>query len=212
MGIKSTTFAEPFFTVKWISDTAEYHVQKKSILINISEQPIRIQKQGLNFLQSIVVCNTSIQDIENGLIVEDFERHTDTEALFNDVKQQWSLTYDITKEERHKGLAFWRSPREVQGDTDISMYYADSVPLNVGLHKLHWGGVRLKEVHTQIVGYGSMQQCLEQDINSLYLEEPLSPGATHRPMYDKDMQYPWHQYETITKSIFMAIQIREIQE
>ncbi len=209
MSIKSTPFAEPFFSVRWISNTEEYHVTKKSILINLSEQPITIQNQTLDFLRSVVVLNTSIHTIDCGLIVENYERNSDTEALFNDIKKTWSVTYDITKEERHKGLAFWRSPREVQDNIDISMYYADSVPLNVGLHTLHWGGIKLKEVHTQIVGYGTMQQCREQDINTLYLEEPLSPGATHQPMYDEHMQYPWHQYETITKSIFMAIQIRE---
>jgi len=65
----------------------------------------------------------------------------------------------------------------------------------------------LKEVHIQIVGFGKMQQCLERDIDTLYLEEPLAPGATHRPMYDKQGNYPWHQYETITPGIFMAIEM-----
>jgi hypothetical protein len=79
---------------------------------------------------------------------------------------------------------------------------------NVGLHKLHWGGTTFKEVHTQIVGYGKMQQCLEQGVNTLYLEEPLVPGATHQPMYDEQGNYPWHQYETITPAIFMPIEMQ----
>lgn len=101
------------------------------------------------------------------------------------------------------------SPKASAGNIDLSMYHAGSVPLNVGLHQSHPhdGDKGLKEVHTQIVGFGKMQQCLEKDINTLYLEEPLAPGATHKPMYDEKGNYPWHQYETITPGIFMAIEM-----
>ncbi len=64
-----------------------------------------------------------------------------------------------------------------------------------------------REVHTQIVGFGKMQQCRERDVDTLYLEEPMAPGTTHRPMYDDQGNYPWHQFETITPSIFMAVEM-----
>jgi len=64
-----------------------------------------------------------------------------------------------------------------------------------------------REVHTQIVGLGKMQQCREKDVSTLYLEEPMAPGTTHRPMYDAEGNYPWHQFETITPSIFMAVEM-----
>ena len=48
---------------------------------------------------------------------------------------------------------------------------------------------------------------LERDLSTLYLEEYLAPGATHRPMYDAEGNYPWHQFETITPSIFMAVEL-----
>lgn len=35
----------------------------------------------------------------------------------------------------------------------------------------------------------------------------LAPGQTHRPMYNRDGDYPWHQYETVTPSIFMAVEL-----
>jgi hypothetical protein len=52
-----------------------------------------------------------------------------------------------------------------------------------------------------------MQQCLENDLDTLYLEELMAPGTTHKPMWDENGNYPWHQYETITPSIFMAFEI-----
>ena len=51
------------------------------------------------------------------------------------------------------------------------------------------------------------KQCREKDVGTLYLEEPMAPGATHRPMYDANGNYPWHQYETITPSVFLAVEL-----
>ncbi len=118
------------------------------------------------------------------------------------------MEYDVRKKERLKFVSHYMSPKASAGNIDLSMYHAGSVPLKVGLHKSHphCGDKMFKEVHTQIVGFGKMQQCLEHDINTLYLEELLAPGATHKPMYDEQGNYPWHQYETITPGIFMAIE------
>ena len=44
-------------------------------------------------------------------------------------------------------------------------------------------------------------------IDTQYLEEPMAPGTTHKPMFDERGNYPWHQYETITPAIFMAIEL-----
>ncbi|MGK0318869.1 MAG: hypothetical protein ACI9JP_001048 [Granulosicoccus sp.] len=35
----------------------------------------------------------------------------------------------------------------------------------------------------------------------------MAPGATHKPMYNTEGEYPWHQYETITPSVFMAVEL-----
>ena len=68
------------------------------------------------------------------------------------------------------------------------------MPLNVGLHRdqafCPVSGFR--EVHTQIVGFGKMQQFRERDVNTFYLEESIAPGTTRRPTYDADGNYPWH--------------------
>ena len=59
----------------------------------------------------------------------------------------------------------------------------------------------------RVIGLGKMQQCLEKNLSSLYFEELMAPGNTHRPMYDQNGEYPWHQYETITPSVFLAIEL-----
>ena len=200
--------AEPFFSVRYLLEVDERKVGPKSIVVNLSPEPLRIQGQALEFFRSVVVANTNIREARRCLLVEDFERYGDVQRLFERIKAKWVLAYEATHEERHKGVALWRSPKVRLGNIDVNMCYADTVPLKVGLHRLHWGGATFKEVHTQIVGYGKMQQCREQDVETLYLEEALAPGATHQPMYDEQGNYPWHQYETITQAIFMPIEMQ----
>jgi hypothetical protein len=209
MSVETLEFAEPFFTVKHLADEAEYQVGDKTIVLNLSEQPIRIQDQTLGHLQSVVVAHTPIRGVERAVLIERFAAHADDNALFDEVRKTWPLAYDIRKEDRLKGVSHYMSPKVCIGNISLSMYHSGSVPLNVGLHKYHpfCEVPGFKEVHTQIVGFGKMQQCMEQDVDTIYLEEPLAPGATHKPMYDEEGNYPWHQYETITPSIFMAVEI-----
>lgn len=209
MSIEVLDFAEPFFTVKYLSGEDEYQATEPVILVNLGDQPIRIQDQKLVQLQSVVVMNTTICQVERGVLVERFSRYQDEETLFDEVKQIWPLAYDIRKEDRLKGVSHYLSPKISLGNINLSMYHSGSVPLLVGLHKdhVHCGDALVKEVHTQIVGFGKMQQCLEKDIETLYLEESMAPGTTHKPMFDEDGNYPWHQYETITPAIFMAIEM-----
>ncbi|MGB9812112.1 MAG: hypothetical protein ACPLRZ_02090 [Thermovenabulum sp.] len=207
MSVISLDFAKPFFYVKYIVDEEEYFVNGKCIVLNLSEEPILINNRPLKFFQSVVVLNTSIFQIKRCFIIEKFADYPDEEALFEEVKKVWPLAYDVTHEERHKGVALWRSPKVKIGDLAVNMCFAGSVPLNVGLHRTHWGGPPIKEVHTQIVGIGKMQQYYEQDLNTLYREEYMAPGSSHIPMYDENCEYPWHQYETVTKGIFMATEI-----
>ena len=209
MSIEILDFVEPFFTVNYLVDEDSFRVEERCILINLSEHPIRIENQKLGFLQSVVVTNIAVNEVKRGLIVERFADYQDEPALYEEVKKVWPLAYDIRKEERLKGVSHYISPKAILGNVRLNMYHSGSVPLKVGLHRdhVHCGDVLVKEVHTQIVGLGKMQQCLEKDIDTLYLEEPMAPGATHKPMFDEHGNYPWHQYETITPAIFMAIEV-----
>jgi hypothetical protein len=205
---RALDFAEPFFSVRYLLEVEEREVGPRSIVVNLSPQPLRIRDQALAFFRSVIVTNTSLREVRRCLLIEDFERFGDAQELFQRIKKSWVLAYEATREERHRGVALWRSPKDRLGNVEVNMCYADSVPLKVGLHRLHWGDATFKEVHTQIVGYGKMQQCREQDVASLYLEEALAPGATHQPMYDAQGNYPWHQYETITAGVFMPIEMQ----
>lgn len=212
MSVRALDFVEPFFSVNYLLNVKEYAVGKKSIVFNLSQKDIWIKCQPLCYFKSTVVTNVTITDIDRCVIIEDYERNTDHQMLFEEIKKKWTLVYDATKLDRHKGVRLWRSPKIRLGNIEVNMCYADSIPLNVGLHQTHWGGPPFKEVHTQIVGFGKMQQCSEQDINTLFREDLMAPSCTHVPMFDENCIYPWHQYETITPAIFMATEMQLTDE
>lgn len=209
MSIENLELGEPFFTVKYLVEEDSYQVEEPCILINVSEQPIKIESQELAFFKSVVVTKITLKDVQRGLIVERFAHYPDEAALYEEVKKVWPLAYEIRQEERLKGVSHYISPKAILGNLRLNMYHSGSVPLKVGLHRehVHCGDVLVREVHTQIVGYGKMQACREKDADTLYLEQLMAPGMTHEPMYDEEGNYPWHQFETVTPSIFMAIEL-----
>ena len=209
MSIETLQFAEPFFTVRLLLDEASFHLSDRSIVLNLSEEPIAVQDQKIDHLNSVILCNTPIHRLKHCIVIERFDENPNQEELFEDIRKAWPSAWEVRKEPRLKGVSHYMSPKVWINQLGLSMYHSASVPLKVGLHKFHdfCPVPGFREVHTQIVGFGKMQQCLEKDLHTLYLEETMAPGCTHRPMYDAQGNYPWHQYETITPSIFMAVEM-----
>jgi hypothetical protein len=212
VSVTDLDFAEPFFPVSYVLGEKAFPIGRRSIVFNLAQRPVKIRHQGLGFFRSTVVTNLAIEDIDRALVIEDFERNSDHEELFARIKGAWTLVYDATKLDRHRGVLLWRSPKTRLGNVEVNMCFAEGIPLNVGLHRTHWGDKPFREVHTQILGFGKMQHYREQDLGTLYREDPMSPGCTHEPMYDVDCVYPWHQYETTTKAIFMATEMQQTDE
>ena len=208
MTIQTLDFAQPFFTVRLVEGEARYQVSGKAILLNLAEMPIEIEDQKLAHLQSVIVADIPVSNIAKAIVVEDFD-HSDEQALLRQIRDTWPSAFDIRGEERLRGVGHYMSPKIWIGRLGLTMYHSADVPLNVGLHRDHafCPVPGFREVHTQIIGFGKMQQCREKDIATLYLEEPMAPGTTHRPMYDADGNYPWHQFETTTPSVFMAVEM-----
>ena len=209
MSVQTLDIGEPFFTLRLLGDEISYKVDDKSIVVNLSTTPIRILDQSLESLQSVVLHNVVMEHIDHAAIIERFADHADEAALLKRIRQSWPSAYEKRGEERLKGIEHYMSPKQWVGQYGFTFYHSASVPLNVGLHRDHafCPVPGFREIHTQIVGFGKMQQCRQKDVATLYLEEPMAPGATHKPMFDADGNYPWHQYETTTPGIIMAIEM-----
>lgn len=209
MSVISLDFAEPFFSIRQVTDEKIHWIAGKVIVLNLSTEPISILEQTLGELQSAVLKDTNIENVNHAVVIERFADYDDDAHLMERIRKHWPTAFEIRAEKRLRGVEHYMSPKVWVGQFGFTMYHSASVPLNIGLHRDHdfCPVPGFREVHTQVVGFGKMQQCTECDIDTLYLEELMAPGTTHRPMYDAEGNYPWHQFETITPSIFMATEI-----
>ena len=209
MSIETLSIGDPFFTVRIVKDEPRFAIHGKTIALNLSDEPMSVRAQQLGSLQSAILKDTTLTSVNHAVVVEGFANHVDDAALMARIRDTWPSAFEVRGEDRLRGIEHYMSPKVWVGQFGFTLYHSASVPLKVGLHRDHAfcpiPGFR--EVHTQIVGFGKMQQCREQDIETLYLEEPMAPGTTHRPMYDSEGNYPWHQFETITPSVFMAVEM-----
>lgn len=209
MSITDLTIGAPFFEVRILQNEPSYEIDKRTIALNLSDRPISVEQQNLGALQSVILKEVKMGPVTHAVVIEGFADHNDDAALMQRIRATWPSAFEVRGEERLRGVEHYMSPKIWVGQFGFTMYHSASVPLRVGLHREHafCPVPGFREVHTQIIGFGTMQQCREQDVNTLYLEEPMAPGVTHRPMYDAQGNYPWHQYETITPSVFMAVEM-----
>lgn len=209
MTVTPIDIGRPFFEITLIEDEETFTVSDSAIVLNLSETPLGVEAQHLSALQSAIVRDVKLHDVAWAVTVEGFESFSDEAAFCAQVRETWPSAFEMRGEERLRGVEHYMSPKIRIGEVALSLYHSASVPLKVGLHRDHpfCPVPGFREVHTQLVGFGKMQQCRERDLSTLYLEEYLAPGATHRPMYDAEGNYPWHQFETITPSIFMAVEL-----
>lgn len=209
MTVTPIDIGRPFFEITLIEGEETFEVSGSAIVLNLALNPLKLEQQQLGSLQSAIVRRAELRDVQWAVAVEGFEDYADEAEFCTKVRETWPSAFEIRKEERLRGVEHYMSPKVRIGEVALSLYHSASVPLKVGLHREHpfCPVPGFREVHTQLVGVGKMQQCRERDLSTLYLEEYLAPGTTHRPMYDADGNYPWHQFETITPSIFMAVEL-----
>ncbi|WP_438955021.1 hypothetical protein [Cognatiyoonia sp.] len=209
MTIQTLTIGDPFFAIRILKDESRHPISGKAIVLNLADTALKVREQSIGALQSVILTETEIREVAQAVLIEGYDDHSDEADLLARIRQTWPSAFQVRGEERLRGVEHYMSPKVWVGQYGFTLYHSASVPLNVGLHCDHafCPVPGFREVHTQIIGFGKMQQCRERDVASLYLEETMAPGGTHRPMYDAQGNYPWHQYETITPSVFMAIEM-----
>lgn len=209
MPIEFLQNGEPFFGLRVVSEDTDFKIEGRAIVLNLGASGLDIMAQSIAPLTSVIVQDVTLPKVESALIVERFDAYPDEARLMADIRANWPSAFDVRGEERFRGIEHYMSPKIWVGKTGLTFYHSASVPLNVGLHKDHpfCPVPGFREVHTQIVGLGKMQQCREQSIDTLYLEEVMAQGVTHKPMFDAEGKYPWHQFETITPSVFLAVEM-----
>ena len=74
-----------------------------------------------------------------------------------------------------------------------------------GIHREH--ARELDELHVQIAGTAAVDVLRENDPDTVYASLPLTAGSVHAPLWDTDGTYPWHRYRSVTRALFLALEI-----
>ena len=104
MSIITLDISEPFFTTRVLENEDSYTVNTKTIVLNLSEHPIKIEKQELRHLQSVVVAKSTIYNLKHAVLVERFAEYDDEESLLAKVREEWPSAFEIRGEERLRGI------------------------------------------------------------------------------------------------------------
>ena len=210
MTVQQLDFAEPFFQIDYVEDEASYDVTSKSLVLNLAERSqtiMYIKDIPIMPLKGTVAQDVQVTNIGRALIVKDYEHYSlDDEEFINAVKSTWRSIYECSGLERHKGLPYYKSPKvRVGGDTELNFCLVTEPMVPSGPHNDH--DRDFDEVHAQIRGFGCMQKFTENDPATFYQESNLAPGVIHEKFYNEKGEYPWHQYQSITRCVYMPIEI-----
>jgi hypothetical protein len=120
-------------------------------------------------------------------------------------RNNWIPVFDIFPFEIFKGQDFFRSPKVSLGDLEVNFWYCGE-DFSCGIHNEH----DFYEIHTQILGVGEMQKFRSEDKEDIFYKETLNPGQTHRPFYTTEQKYSYHQYKSVSKCVWLAIESKNI--
>ncbi|MDO4492389.1 MAG: hypothetical protein Q4C53_00730 [Clostridia bacterium] len=213
MPIQKLDFAEPFYSLDYVTNEPVYHAAGKCMIINLAEhehENLYIKGVVTLPLKASVVKDVDAENVVRALIVKDIDKvDLNDIATIKKIKSTWKTLYEMSGMERHKGLPYYKSPKFRIGDgrdrMELNFCFVSEPFAPSGPHQTH--DRNFDEVHAQIAGYGKMRVFETPDYDTFYKELPMSPGTVHDKMYAEDGSYPWHEYQSVTPCIYCPIEL-----
>lgn len=118
----------------------------------------------------------------------------------------WKSNYQLTGLPQHKNSPYFKSPKETLGNVAVNFCLVADPDAPSGTIR-----------STQIPMYRSftyrswarvpVDLMKSQNPDSRYASLPLTAGSTHMATWNKEGEYPWHRYRSVTPCIFMGVEI-----
>lgn len=207
--IRQMEIGKPILVIKYIEDENNFSIDQLAILVNIDvkgKRDIMIENIPLKPMKGTIVGHTVIGRIDSAVIIENYEEIANDPEIWDKVAKAWPVMYSLRPEERFKGLPFYSAQGECEVTPGIRVLpNAICKAVNLGTHKAHPRDI--DEYHVQILGYGIMQKCHEQSLDTVFQELHMAPGLVHDLIFDANGEYPWHQYKSLGNAFFMGIHV-----
>ena len=94
MPVKSLELAAPFFTVDFVTEEPSLMIAERAIFLNLGVAPVGFEAQQLAPLQSAILTNVEVRDVETAVVVTGFDTHRSDEELFKAVRKVWPSAFD----------------------------------------------------------------------------------------------------------------------
>lgn len=212
MSVKKLDFARPFFEdVEFVENEAKYFVEPKSIVINLAYKThgvIDVEGLPLEPLKAAILQGVVVNNVERALVFRNYDQYDvtcpETAAL---IEKTWKSLYEWSGQERQKGIPYHKTEKiALTDDTSVTVCYAAPMSPS-GPHKTHAKDVT--EVHIQLQGMGKVQLFREKEPETFYREFIMAPGSAHDRIFGENGEYPWHQYCSVTASIYVPVEIEQ---
>ena len=207
--IEKMSFGEPFFEVHHIWKEEEFRMNGTGILVNVSEnQPVCVEGEySIAPFRVLKVKDACISVLGNAILILGADTiDPDDLKTLDSIRSIWKSNWELTHDEKQRGVPFYKSPKAVMDNVRANFVLVADPGFPSGIHREH--EVPLRELHVQIAGAGAMDLLRENDPETVYATLPMISGGVHDTMWDKNGTYPWHRYRSITRSVFLVIEVR----
>ncbi len=207
--IQKLSFALPFFTSMYVEEEKNLRIPGCCLVLNVDERgkrPIQINKIPLYPLRSAIVWGAEMEIPGRAFIITNFGSYSVCdEGNASQVKSVWKSLWDYSHLERNRNIPYYKSERAfVGGHIGMNFCLAEAgAPSSI--HRAH--ETDFDEVHLQVCGSGKIQLFSANDPATIYQEFPLTEGQVNDRIWDEKGNYPWHRYQSMTRSVFVVVEI-----
>ena len=67
MSIKTLTIGDPFFQIRVLKEAVSYEISDKTIVLNLSGNPIKVREQSIGELQSVILKDITAESVTHAV-------------------------------------------------------------------------------------------------------------------------------------------------
>ncbi len=201
--VEKLSFGEPFIETAYLEAETAYRVEGTCLVVNLE----RAGGQSLTLggalhvapLRCAVARDTELSVPGRALLIRNFG------GLSLDDLETLDCLRAVWKSAR-PGYPYYKSPKEEPAaGVRVNFCLVSEPNRPSGIHRTH--DVELDELHVQICGTGAVDVLRENDPDTVLASLPLAAGCTHDAAWDARGEYPWHRYRSVTRSIFLCVEL-----
>ena len=206
--VEKQSFGEPFIETHYIEKEDGFSAEGRCLLVNLDTgEDVTVNGEFvLAPLSAAVVKDAQLRVPGKALLICGFGLLDPDDLLTLDgLRAAWKSNWELSGRERDRGVPFYKSPAVTLGGATMNFCLVAEPDTPSGIHRTHPQPVR--ELHVQVAGLGAVDLLRSEDPESVYASLPLSAGGVHTATWDREGNYPWHRYRSVTRCIFLAVSI-----